>query len=305
MGPQLLFNGHKTGLTLPGDVLAHLPILGDIIPSRYAVGMWFGIAVLLAVGLDRARLGVRDTLEGRVGRVSSRRSAVHSRAPTSRFWPSLLVAAVGVAVLLPLVPDWPFAQVPANVPSFFTDGDVRTVPSGSIAVTYPYPLTATAWPMVWQADSDMRYRMLGGYAIGPDQTGAGTYFSSPNAFEYCLLYIFTSATTQYCDSAQLRHTLLQLHVTSIITDDSEPHASLARSVLAATVGATTAASAACPCGNACPGRIIDLAGGPSRSTGARNALAARLRQLVLGPSCHRAIAQRRSESRLRYIGTSQ
>ncbi len=60
MGPQLLFDGHKTGLRLPGDVLAHLPILGDIIPSRYAVGMWFGIAVIFAIGLDGARTWARE-----------------------------------------------------------------------------------------------------------------------------------------------------------------------------------------------------------------------------------------------------
>ncbi len=127
--------------------------------------------------------------------------------------------------------------MPADVPSFFTNGDVRVVPPESIAVTYPYPLTAMAWPMVWQADTDMRYRMLGGYAIGPDETGAGTFFSSPNPIEYCLLYVFTSASTRYCDPSQLRDTLRQLHVTSVIADNGEPHANLARSVLVATLGA--------------------------------------------------------------------
>ena len=36
MGPRVIVANHHTALRGPYDVLAHLPVLGDIIPSRFA-----------------------------------------------------------------------------------------------------------------------------------------------------------------------------------------------------------------------------------------------------------------------------
>jgi hypothetical protein len=104
-------------------------------------------------------------------------------------------------------------------------------------VTYPYPLTSMAQPMLWQSNAGMRFRMLGGYAIGPGADGAGTFFPDSNPIEYCFLLIYTSASTKDCSTAQLTQSLRQLGVISIIAGDDQPNVALARSVVTQAVGA--------------------------------------------------------------------
>ncbi len=235
MGPTLMFNGHKLGLPLPEDILSKLPVVGDIIPSRYAVGMWLGVAIVLGVGLDHLRI----SLENLVGRWAISRSPAHAKGGID-LRPLLggtLAVVVAFACLIPMIPQWPYPQVPAAVPTFFTSSDALAIPPDSVVATYPYPLTATAWPMVWQADTDMRFRMLGGYAIGPDPTGAGTYFSSPNSLEYCFLVIYSSRSAKYCDPTQFRETLQSLNVTSVVVGNAQTNARLARSTVTSALGA--------------------------------------------------------------------
>lgn len=240
LGPRVLVDRHNTGIPGPDAILVHLPIVADIGPSRFTIMMWFSLAVILAVALDEGRSWLTEKLALRraeVGRLAaaSRREATRQRSLDRRL-ASVGVLGVAVVVLLPLVPSWPIQELPANVPSFFTSSAVNVVPQGSLAVTYPYPLTATAWPMLWQADTNMRFRMLGGYAIAPDATGAGTFFAAPNPIEYCLLFIYTSRTSKFCNPSQIRSTVRRLGVTSVIADDSEPNVALARSVLQQTFG---------------------------------------------------------------------
>ena len=64
MGPQVLVSNHHTGIPGPYAVLVHLPILGDIIPSRFALGLWFALAVLFAVGLNAGHDWLRPRLSG-------------------------------------------------------------------------------------------------------------------------------------------------------------------------------------------------------------------------------------------------
>ncbi len=145
---------------------------------------------------------------------------------------------LGACVLIPMVPNWPYAEQPAAVPSFFTTADADAVPPGSLAITYPYPLTATAWAMLWQADTDMRFRMLGGYAIGPGANGAGTFFPDTNDMEYCLLGIYTtgSVPADICTPSVVRMTLKKLGVTSVIDGMNQQHATVALGVFRSALG---------------------------------------------------------------------
>ena len=239
MGPRLIVVNRHTSIPGPYAVLVHLPVLGDIIPSRFALGFWFAVGVLFAVGLQdgyawttrmlTARLRSLREPRTRTQTTRQRRAAVRGAA--------VLVAVIGVGVVIPMVPDWPSQQLPAGVPAFFTSHDVDVVQPGSLAVTYPYPLTSMAQPMLWQSNAGMRFRMLGGYAIGPGANGAGTFFPDSNPMEYCLLVIYTSASARECNPPDLAKSLRKLGVTSVIAGDSEPNVALARSVVTLTLGA--------------------------------------------------------------------
>ncbi len=246
MGPELLADNHRIGVPGVDAVLVHLPILGDIVPSRFAIVFWFAVAVLFGVALDEGR----QWLQGRVERTVVRRRATQGPQPQSRADRSrtrvlaMRVASlgsliIGVGVLIPLIPAWPYANVPADVPSFFTSDDVRQIPDGSLVATYPYALTATAWPMLWQADSNMRFRMLGGYAIGPGAGGEGTFFADPNPVLYCLngIYATGTAPNSLCAPGYLAESMRRLGVTSVVAGANQSNVATAVRVMSAALGA--------------------------------------------------------------------
>jgi len=241
LGPRLIVDGHKTAVPGPDAVLVHLPVLGDIGPSRFALAMWFSVAVVVAIAAGNARVWLVRRLGERPGPdvgTLTRRQLRQQRIAVRRTAAGV-VSAAAVVALLPLVPAWPVAEKPADVPAFFTSAEVDTVPSGSVAVTYPYPLSVTAWPMIWQADTNMRFHLLGGYAIGRGADGAGTFFAAPNPLEYCLNRVYSNGTAPnwLCSSWWLRESAARLGVTSVIAADNARHSRVALRVLRAAYGA--------------------------------------------------------------------
>jgi hypothetical protein len=61
------------------------------------------------------------------------------------------------------------------VPSFFTSSGVDRITPGSIALVGPLA-ESKASALLWQSASDFRYRMVGGWFVGPDspRSAAGT-----------------------------------------------------------------------------------------------------------------------------------
>jgi len=232
LGPRLILANHHTSIIMPYAIMAHLPVIGDIMPSRLAIGMWFAIAVLTALtwarGLERLRTWLQPA------DVQSPRRLAIARA--SLVLTPLVVAAVTLA---PLLPSWPYAQSPAEVPAFFTSSSNEVIPPGSLALTYPYPITSSDQPMLWQAETGMRFRLLGGYVIAPDDTGAGTFFADGNNWEYCLLNISQYGTTpsSLCASAALAQTLGGLGIHAVVVDQAVPNSNVAASLVAGVVGA--------------------------------------------------------------------
>ncbi len=105
-------------------------------------------------GVDRAEVD-HPAVNGRVG--AGRRHGSRTS--------SLVLAGVLLVALLPLVPKWPYPSFTASTPTFFTSSDVDRVPAGGIVLTYPYSDNPDADGMLWQAESSMRFRIVGGYAL--------------------------------------------------------------------------------------------------------------------------------------------
>jgi hypothetical protein len=131
----------------------HLPVIGSVIPGRFAIVMWLAIAWLVAVAIDEART-----------RLANR-------------WQMLpvIVAAVCVVPLLPASPS-AIGHVPV-VPIFFKTSLRDSIPKGAIVMVAPMATVGDDAAEFWQETADMRFRQLGGYAlhpIGPRQTA--TYY---------------------------------------------------------------------------------------------------------------------------------
>ena len=122
--------------------LMKLPVLNNILPGRLMMFGYLLVGLLLAIFIDSYLTG------------ATRRRL-------------LLGAAVVAVALLPLLPRVPYPNTNAAVPAFFTSGDVRQLPDGSVALVAPFSHGDEANAMLWEAASGMRFRMPEGYGFLP------------------------------------------------------------------------------------------------------------------------------------------
>jgi hypothetical protein len=145
MGERLHVDGRILDIPMPWTAMRTLPLLESAIPTRFMLIADLFFALLLAIFIDRAR---HWAIGGRLAAM-------------------LLVGAA----LLALLPKVPLRAEPLQPPAFFTGAEVRRIPEGSVALVAPFPSAQASRAMTWQAMADMRYRMPGGYFVGPDAHG--------------------------------------------------------------------------------------------------------------------------------------
>lgn len=159
LGVQLVVNGHVTSVWLPFNIIDSLPVVDGALAVRLCLYVMMLVAVIVALGLDATLATWRSASEGngRGGGRLGRPAAVGS---------FLLLGAAVVS----LCPSWPYPLLRTDLPHFFDSARVREIPVGSVALVYPYPSDLAAEGMLWQAASDMRFKLLGGYVMtpGPD-----------------------------------------------------------------------------------------------------------------------------------------
>ena len=155
LGPVLALGGHPTSIPLPFVIFNHLPFFDNILPVRFSLEMFAGLAAVLAFGLDDLRRNARVTEDPDGG--SSRRRA------------AAIVVITTVVLVVTWLPRWPYP----TQPNLSLPAAVRAViPSGQpIAVTYPYASRVAPDAMLWQANDDFVFRLLGGYAAHPGANG--------------------------------------------------------------------------------------------------------------------------------------
>jgi hypothetical protein len=90
-----------------------------------------------------------------------------------------VVVAVGLVALLPLVPELPIDTHTVHALRYFTSPQVRAVPHGVVALTFPFELAPRNDAMMWQAASGMRFRLLGGDVFVPGAGGRSTWHPLP------------------------------------------------------------------------------------------------------------------------------
>jgi hypothetical protein len=159
LGPHLAIDGRLSQIPLPFLILDHLPLLENLLPARMALEVGGFLAALIAFGL------------------SDMHSDSASIAGPGRRRGSAILAAVTLALLVVTwLPQWPYvrsqaATMPAAV--------ARAVPHGDpVVLTYPFPTVFGMQAMMWQAEDDFKFRLLGGYSYHPTARGAPTPYPS-------------------------------------------------------------------------------------------------------------------------------
>lgn len=184
LGSHLTVDTHHTGVPLPYIVVAHIPFLQDILAIRFSLFLQLFAGASLAVGLDLLAARLRPA--GGDPRGPRRWSAPAATG---------LVALVALVALVPLVPHLTYPAASTAEPAFFQSPAVHRIPAGSAVLAYPYPLVPDGeWNLVYQVDTDMRFKLIGGDAFVPGPGGRSV--TLPTAVRPAVVErIFTSAYT--------------------------------------------------------------------------------------------------------------
>jgi hypothetical protein len=162
---------HVGGFLLSGSFLPYhwiqgLPLMAQIIPTRFSILGAGAAGAALAFALDRAR----------------------SAAAQGRPWRKAIPAAVAVLAVLPLIPvPYRVAPVPPVPPGWqaaFTR--LHLAPSARVLVI-PVTLIAHTEVMRWQADTGQPASMIGGYYLEPGRKAEATFSIGPT--EYAAEYL--------------------------------------------------------------------------------------------------------------------
>ncbi len=168
LGPFLHVGGRVTRVGLPWGLLQRLPLLSSLIPSRLAMFTAGFAGLLVAVLLAEAW----------------RRGG----------WQRWFALGATPLLVLPLLPAGAVPVSRVQTPSFFTTAAVRRLPRDSTVLVLPYPYREVALAMTWQAQSDMWFKMPGGYFIGPTLDASPRFDANPTPLAITLGKIFKGGT---------------------------------------------------------------------------------------------------------------
>ena len=153
LGNRFWIGGHNTHIPTPFAWVTKVPVLSSVIPNRYMLFVSLLFAFALGALVDQWRHHI-----------------VGSGAKT---WAKKGLAAVFVlSSLYCFVPAARFSTAPSSISTWFESDEFRSlVTPGSNVLLYPYPNPFFNHGMLIQADTDMRFNIVGGQAIVGDAKG--------------------------------------------------------------------------------------------------------------------------------------
>lgn len=178
LGEEATLHGTPLGIPGPWALLEHVPVVENVLPTRFTLVALPALGLLLALGAE----GLRRAVDRYVG------------APG----PGLALATVtAVLALLPVVPTPLVVDPRPVVPAFFTDGLWRDhVDDGGSVLAAPPPNVADARALEWQAAARWGFPVVAGYFVGPDATAerTGQYGATPTGLTTWLAEVAQDGT---------------------------------------------------------------------------------------------------------------
>jgi hypothetical protein len=163
LGEELTLHGTPLGIPGPWALLEQVPVVENVLPTRFTLVALPALALLLAVGAEALRRAVARYV-GTPG-------------------PGLALATVtAVVALAPVVPTPLVVDPRPVVPAFFSEGLWRDhIDEGGSVLAAPPPNVADARALEWQAAARWGFPVVAGYFVGPDGTPerGGQYGATP------------------------------------------------------------------------------------------------------------------------------
>lgn len=229
---------HVAEIWVPWRVIGGLPLLDDVIPQRFSAVVDLCVALVIGIGLDRAR---RLAGDARAPRSVARSLGTSRRSRATRFFVALLAAS---GVLVAASPWWtyqvPFATRTVVVPRWFGAQAHAIAPHAVVlSVPFPFPTDGVSAPMVWQAADDMGFRIAGAYAKVPGPTGRPVAASTAPLVDKVLSSFGAPGSPARGTPRQLaaiRAAIRSWHVDDVVVAAVAYHARRAVTVLRAALG---------------------------------------------------------------------
>jgi hypothetical protein len=139
-------------------------------------------------------------------------------------------ALVAITALVLLLPNIPYPAGAVNTPSFFTSADIKSVPSGSVALLYPFPEVGVDddFPQLWQASTGMRFKTPGGYFVVPMAVTNRASLGRLSLIGTALFALYFGTELRHLPSVRqiLRQELQSWHVQTVIAQPVGRHPEL-------------------------------------------------------------------------------
>jgi hypothetical protein len=145
---------------VPWNVLAHVPVVQNIIPARFMIVTTLCAAGAVAIVTDRAHGSLVVGLRRLAGAGRSRFARVG--IPVLSATVAAGIAAVAVVPLASAeATNVPLTAQPEHLPAWFSDAGTK-LGSGQVVFAMPAPFTLYESVMAWQAIDLLRYSIAGG-----------------------------------------------------------------------------------------------------------------------------------------------
>ena len=223
LGEEVTLHGVATGIPGPWALLEHVPVVENVLPTRFALVAVPALGALLALGTEEVRV--------RVSRYAGHASAGLAVAGTA-----------AVLVLLPVLPTPLIVEPRAPVPAFFSDGTWRDhVDEGGSVLAAPAPWVADTRALEWQAATRWVFPVVAGYFVGPDSSPErmGQYGATPTALTQWMAAIAESGVARRPSQAeveQFHEDLRAGRVDAVVLPEARPEAPVLLASLTAAFG---------------------------------------------------------------------
>ncbi len=207
-GSTLHVAGTDTHVPLPGVIIAHLPVLDNLVPARFAVYVALCTALLFGVFID----------------------SLPARRQSSRI---VLVSSVLIAATF--VPPLPFPTRAVAIPPYFT-ASPSLVPPGSDVLVVPFSHDFySTQAVLWQAVAGMPFAMPEGYIINRAPSGTTEQGPPPSLTSATLASVAAGTATDGSVSSQARRQILTelraWHISAVVLGPSDQHGAELRAFL--------------------------------------------------------------------------
>jgi hypothetical protein len=148
LGAHLHVGGQATAIPLPWLLVSRIPILSNVLTERMSLFVDLGVALIIAMFIER-----------------------HVRRGRFRLRAGVAVVVAGISIL----PVVPLGATVTTTPALFTSSAGHALLDGRTALILPYPATEpTDDAMLWQAEAHYTFSMVGGYIYIVDPEGSAS-----------------------------------------------------------------------------------------------------------------------------------